>query len=339
MDIGAVLIIAIIVGLVFGFIGTLIAENKGVSLGLGFFLSAFLGPIGLIITALLSPSPTGTQPKPKKVLTEPANLADADYRIWLTEEYSITKNDVLGQFYCSNRLFDTADEAVAHAHELETQKCNAEREKQQAEKERQEKNERERRAQWEEAERLRLERQKRNRPYVIAGWLIVLVATGLGIFTFYSREQARIAAIPQKIEDQGYAVFSDEIRSRNGAYRVIGTDVPFTGIGRAFYRSGQISKETNFVDGQQHGLRRTWIRDGQLDYEGNWVNGVERDSVRRYFRSINGQLWDETKYVNGEKHGLNHMWDESGEEFNFSPWCYRDGVHVSDWREGDGACP
>ncbi len=232
MDVATVLIIAIIVSLVFGFIGTLIAENKGVSLGSGFFLSAFLGPIGLIITALLSPSPTGTQPKPtqpkpKKVLTEPANLADADYRIWLTEEYSITKNDVLGQFYCSNRLFDTADEAVAHAHELETQKCNAEREKQQAEKERQEKIERERRAQLEEAERLRLERQKRNRPYVIAGWLIVLVATGLGIFTFYSREQARIAAISQKIEDQGYAVFSEEIRSRNGAYRVIGTDVLF----------------------------------------------------------------------------------------------------------------
>jgi hypothetical protein len=307
MDTGAFLVIVIIAAIVFGVIGIPIAKNKGVSPVLGFILGALLGPIGLIITALLSPSPSGTQPesaqpKPKKVFTEPANLADADYRIWLTEEYSITKNDVLGKFYCSNHLFDTADEAVAHAHELETQKHNAEREKQQAEKERQEKIEREqqaekerqekiereRQAQLEEAERLRLEKQKKNRPYVIAGWLIVLVATGLGIFALYTREQARIAAIPQTIEDQGYAVVPDEVRLRDDVYRVIGTDVPFTGIGRHF----------------------------------RW----------------NGQLWRETNYLDGKQHGLDRTWEDNGEEYNFSPQCYRNDVWVSDWREGD-ACP
>ncbi len=136
-----------------------------------------------------------------------------------------------------------------------------------------------------------------------------------GIFTGYSREQARIAAIPQTIEDQGYGVFSDEIRSRDGAYRVIGTDVPFTGIGQEFDKDGQIREETNLVDGQQHGLRRTWDSNGQLDYEGNWVKG--------------------------KKHGFEIYWDKIGEEYYFSRRCYRNGVIVWDWREaeGEGVCP
>ncbi len=134
----------------------------------------------------------------------------------------------------------------------------------------------------------------------------------------------------------------------------------FTGIGRAFYKSGQIIEETNLVDGQRHGLRRTWRSDGQLDYEGNWVNDVERDSVRRrwgnngkldletsYVNGVRhglnrrwryGLLWEETSYVNGLRHGLNRTWDEYGEEYNFSPQCWRDHIEVSDWREGD-ACP
>jgi uncharacterized membrane protein YeaQ/YmgE (transglycosylase-associated protein family) len=50
-------IIVLFVGLIFGYIGIAIAENKNVDSTAGFFLGFFLGPIGLIIVALLN-SPT-----------------------------------------------------------------------------------------------------------------------------------------------------------------------------------------------------------------------------------------------------------------------------------------
>jgi hypothetical protein len=59
----------LIFGAVFGVIGFLIAQNKHVSPGVGFWLGALLGPIGLIIVALLSP----TDEKEAEASTSPAS--------------------------------------------------------------------------------------------------------------------------------------------------------------------------------------------------------------------------------------------------------------------------
>lgn len=125
---GDVALLLIILGVFFGLIGIAVAQNKGVSSAAGFWLGAFLGPLGLIVVALLSP---GQVREPSR---RPAPLADCQrdlgvdaYRIWLVSHYDIQKNEVLGSYVCMDTLFATVDEALLFAHGLEVESVQRER--------------------------------------------------------------------------------------------------------------------------------------------------------------------------------------------------------------------
>lgn len=64
-----IFIYLLIFGAVFGVIGSVIAQNKNANVAAGFWLGALLGPIGLIIAALLSP----TGENVAEALTSPAS--------------------------------------------------------------------------------------------------------------------------------------------------------------------------------------------------------------------------------------------------------------------------
>jgi len=49
-------------------------------------------------------------------------LEDARYKVWLVETYAITKHDVLGEYLCGDRSFETIAEALEYAHSEETAK-------------------------------------------------------------------------------------------------------------------------------------------------------------------------------------------------------------------------
>ena len=64
-------------------------------------------------------------PKDRKLLKEvfggrPNKFFSPDaYKLWLIEEYEISKNEILGKFSCNEKLFDTAEEALLYAAEFD----------------------------------------------------------------------------------------------------------------------------------------------------------------------------------------------------------------------------
>lgn len=61
-------------------------------------------------------SSTQSRREVQKVVND---LSSANYKIFLIEKYSIRKVDVLDQYVCNDKLFDTVDAALLHAHEAE----------------------------------------------------------------------------------------------------------------------------------------------------------------------------------------------------------------------------
>jgi hypothetical protein len=117
-------------GLIFGAVGVAIASNKNVDGLAGFLLGAFLGPIGLIIVALLNPSRAATsseanrdsQKEPDVDFDGERSFTSDAYRLWLADRYKIQRNDVFDRFVAGNRTFETLDAALAYCYDVETAK-------------------------------------------------------------------------------------------------------------------------------------------------------------------------------------------------------------------------
>jgi len=144
LAIGFVLIFllgAIISGVIGAFLGG--SVNKGTA---GFWLGLFLGPIGWIIVLLLPretsnspqiPSPTPTQTpaqtqKPKE--RPPRDLTSDEYKVMLGKKYEISRNELFDQFECDGKLFESLDDALKYADELEAKAVKAEMVTEQAER-------------------------------------------------------------------------------------------------------------------------------------------------------------------------------------------------------------
>ena len=109
---------------VFGALGTVIAQNKGVSLTAGFWWGCLLGPIGLIVVALLNPEPKAsisikTSDRFSAVDGVEYDTSNDSYRLWLVRKYGIEKNDTLGKFIVGTSVLNDLEEAISLADSLE----------------------------------------------------------------------------------------------------------------------------------------------------------------------------------------------------------------------------
>ena len=125
-EIGFILFIGTISGIVGLFLGMMVEKSTP-----GFFLGAFLGPIGWIIVFLLPREEDPKRPPPSSLTTPqqpPTRDLSADsYKIWLGKTYSISKNDLFEKYECRGKLFDTLDEALIFADGLEHHRLSDEK--------------------------------------------------------------------------------------------------------------------------------------------------------------------------------------------------------------------
>lgn len=169
---GDVLLVLFFVGLICGIVGATIAQHKGGSAAAGFFLGAFLGPIGLIIAALLGPEQQvqAERPKVSASFEGERSLANDSYKLWLTSRFNIQRNDVLGSYVCDSRLFPTLDAVLAYASDKHASELAAAEQRQALLAQRQK--------EWDAAEQRRLEASRQ----FWRRWKSTAIAAGLGAF-------------------------------------------------------------------------------------------------------------------------------------------------------------
>lgn len=182
-----ILVFLFLMGLIFGAVGAAIASNKNVDGLAGFLLGAFLGPIGLIIVALLNPTraaassaANGDSRKEHDVDFggERSFTSDA-YRLWLADRYQLHRN-VFDRFVIDDHTFETLDAALAYCYEMEAAKAESSKLDQERIVAEQERNAADKAARA--ADRAELDRQ--NTAKVIYIWLFFL-ALFIG-FIFFS---------------------------------------------------------------------------------------------------------------------------------------------------------
>jgi hypothetical protein len=194
-----IFVFLLIVGLIFGAVGVAIANNKNVDELAGFLLGAFLGPIGLIIVALLNPSRAATSSAANgdsrkehdvDFVGERSFTSDA-YRLWLADRYKIQRNDVFGRFVIGDRTFETLDAALAYCYDEEDAKVMRAKLEQE-------------RAASEKAA-LEAERQRKNK----VGWVLVgIIFLGFCVFAYIDNsaqkrmENSERLALIREVEDR-----------------------------------------------------------------------------------------------------------------------------------------
>ena len=113
----------LVAGIVGAFLGGIVDKMSA-----GFWLGAFLGPIGWIIVFLLprdseDKKDSHSQSAPQSNIPAPppedTDLSSDSYRLYLGKKYDIQRNDLFQQFECKEKLFESLDEAMVFADELE----------------------------------------------------------------------------------------------------------------------------------------------------------------------------------------------------------------------------
>ena len=121
--IGYLFFAGLVTGAVGAFLGSIVGKG-----GAGFWLGAFLGPLGWIIVFLLprdseDKKDSHSQSAPQMNIPAPppedTDLSSDSYRLYLGKKYDIQRNDLFQQFECKEKLFESLDEAMVFADELE----------------------------------------------------------------------------------------------------------------------------------------------------------------------------------------------------------------------------
>ena len=121
--IGYLFFAGLVTGVIGLFLGMTVDKNAA-----GFWLGAFLGPLGWIIVFLLprdseDKKDSHSQSAPQSNIPAPppkdTDLSSDSYRLYLGKKYDIQRNDLFQQFECKEKLFESLDEAMVFADELE----------------------------------------------------------------------------------------------------------------------------------------------------------------------------------------------------------------------------
>ena len=98
----------------------------------------------------------------------------------------------------------------------------------------------------------------------------------------------------------------------------IGSDIPYTGKSYKLHPNGQKDHETNWKDGQRHGLTVYWRESGELWFKGNYKNDKREGLWVEWYDEK--QKYEERPYKNGQYHGVWTSWHPNGQKSSESGW-------------------
>jgi len=148
----------------------------------------------------------------------------------------------------------------------------------------------------------------------------------------------------------------DQIEKRSRIAYLKGTDTPFTGTAKGYYKSGALKNEISFVDGMKDGNYKVFYESGKIksvklykanNLEGEVIVWYENGQLERkvmftknkkngQFQSWheNGQLKSKGEYINNKKTGVHTGWYENGNRESEGKFTdnTEDGIH-SEWYE------
>jgi hypothetical protein len=122
-EIGFLFFAGLVTGVIGLFLGMIVDKNAA-----GFLLGAFLGPIGWIIVFLLPREPIEEQNsshhqvqpvKPRPSPSVKRDLNSDSYKLYLGKKYEIQRNDLFQKFECREKLFESLEDALEFADELD----------------------------------------------------------------------------------------------------------------------------------------------------------------------------------------------------------------------------
>lgn len=164
---------SLIWGLTWGVIGLIIAERFSATPTFSFWISFFLGPIGLILVALSNRLPERSEASAASARTSfdgERDLASDGYRLWLAERYNIKRHDVFQRFVLGDKTFENLDDVLQYAHGIEEETALRAKEAEEKKLEEQQAAKAARAAALKEEE----EKWRQNRPKRIAANVIVI---------------------------------------------------------------------------------------------------------------------------------------------------------------------
>ena len=105
-------------------------------------------------------------------------------------------------------------------------------------------------------------------------------------------------------------------------------NIPYTGVLRNYFPTGEISLINNFKDGKQHGSFKSFHRNGNLAMEGQFLDGKQHGFWSEYYD--NGKLYWKLEYIEGiAADGPFQMFHKNGQIK--SEVVYSNGKPASNW--------
>lgn len=103
-----------------------------------------------------------------------------------------------------------------------------------------------------------------------------------------------------------------EIKDSIGNKQITGylKEGKFEGKWNAFYQSGQLKYERNYVNNKYHGVIKEYYINGQLASVGSYIDGERNGLHKKWYK--NGDLKAEIYYIDGKIDGFWKQWDENG---------------------------
>ena len=123
---------------------------------------------------------------------------------------------------------------------------------------------------------------------------------------------------PERGGENKIVIIGEDTQERDDLVYLIGSKIPYTGIGQWNWLTGEKMWRREYKDGKPHGSYEHWYHNGQKWSEGQYKDGKEVGLWIKWHE--NGQKGRQENYINGNRHGLKIEWHDNGQKGMEENW-------------------